>query len=237
MIMMCLAVTVAVEMIPLMGVVLGSPSMKDLLSSDSPMNYFLTARGGSTLNVVVSVGIAIAIINAVIAIILQIARLLFSSARDRSWPDPVDKVLGSVHPTLHSPVAATLVVGAIAAVTAAFVPLNWLITATGANGVIVYLVVALAALRLRRKGGATSRGYRMRWWPLAPVVVIAICGYIIYSMITPSTWTQLAVAVVTMAIGVVYYLAYLHPRRGDRWTLPDPIHEDEIDEAGKTTAA
>ncbi|WP_461666171.1 APC family permease [Gordonia sputi] len=225
-IMVCLAVTVAVEIIPLMAVVVGAPSMKDLLSAEAPMNYFLIARGGPTLNVVISVGIAIAIINAVIAIILQIARLVFASARDRSWPKPVDDVLGRVHPRLHTPVAATVLVGLVAAVAAAFLPLDWLVNATGATTVVLYLMVACAALRLRRRGAPTSRGYRMRLWPLAPLVVIAVCLYVCYQLITPGTWVQLAIAVGTLVAGALYYIAYLYPRRADRWTLPDPIHED-----------
>ena len=151
-IVVCLVVTVAVEIIPLAAVVIGAPSMTDLLNSEAPMNYFLVERGGATLNIVISVGIAIAIINAVIAIILQVARQLFASARDKSWPEPVDLGPATVHPKLHTPVAATLVVGALAALAAVFIPIEWLITATGASVVAIYLAVAIAALRLRRPG-------------------------------------------------------------------------------------
>ncbi|WP_067541202.1 APC family permease [Nocardia crassostreae] len=223
-IMVCLAVTVAVEVIPLAAVVLGAPSMTELLGSDAPMNYLLTSRGGELINKLVSLGIAIAIINAVIAIILQIARLLFASARDRSWPDPIDRVLGGVHPALHTPVAATLAVGALAALAASFIPLDWLITATGATVVLVYLIVALAALRLRRPHARTSRGYRMPLWPIPPLIVIAVVLYISYRVLV-ETWTQLAVGVLTMLLGALYYRLYLRPRRTDRWTLPDPIAE------------
>ncbi|ORA23228.1 amino acid transporter [Mycobacterium aquaticum] len=223
-IIVCLFVTVAVEIIPLAAVVLGAPSMTELLSSDAPMNYFLVARGGSTLNVVVSIGIAIAIINAVIAIILQVARQLFASARDRSWPDPIDRVLSAVHPKLHTPVAATLVVGACAVLAASFVPLDWLITATGAGVVAIYLAVALAALRLRRPGARTSAGYRMPLWPLPPIVVIAMMAYVTYQLAV-SALSQLIVAAATIVIGAVYYYAFIHPRRGERWQLADPIVE------------
>ncbi|WP_029366553.1 APC family permease [Mycobacterium sp. UM_WWY] len=223
-IIVCLFVTVAVEIIPLAAVVLGAPSMTELLSSDAPMNYFLVARGGSTLNVVVSIGIAIAIINAVIAIILQVARQLFASARDRSWPDPIDRVLSAVHPKLHTPVAATLVVGACAVLAASFVPLDWLITATGAGVVAIYLAVALAALRLRRPGARTSAGYRMPLWPLPPIVVIAMMAYVTYQLAV-SALSQLIVAAATIVIGAVYYYAFIHPRRGERWQLADPIIE------------
>jgi amino acid transporter len=221
----CLLVTVAVEILPLAAVVMGSPSMTDLLGSDAPMNYFLLARGGTTLNTVVSVGIAIAIINAVIAIILQVARQLFASARDRSWPEPVDRVLATVHPRLHTPVAATLVVGACAVLAASFIPLDWLITATGASVVAIYLAVALAALRLRRKGARTSAGYRMPLWPLPPLVVIALMAYVTYQLATTAL-SQLIVAMAALVIGVVYYFGFIHPRRNERWLLADPIAED-----------
>jgi amino acid transporter len=222
-------VTVAVEIIPLAAVVVGAPSMTDLLSSEAPMNYFLVERGGSTLNVVISVGIAIAIINAVIAIILQVARQLFASARDRSWPEPIDRVLSTVHPKLHTPVAATLVVGACAALAASFIPLDWLITATGASVVAIYLAVAIAALRLRRPGARSSAGYRMPLWPLPPLVVIALMGYVTYQLAV-SALSQLIVAIGTIVVGAVYYYGFIHPRRDERWLLAEPINE-EIDES------
>ncbi|WP_216849424.1 APC family permease [Pimelobacter simplex] len=80
-ILVSLVVTAIVEIVPLAAVVMGAPSLDALLSSDAPMNYFLLERGGSALNVVISVGIALAIVNAVIAIIIQIARLVYASAR------------------------------------------------------------------------------------------------------------------------------------------------------------
>ncbi|WP_405138115.1 APC family permease [Nocardia sp. NBC_01388] len=221
-IMVCLAATVAIEILPIAAVVLGAPSMTDLLRSPAPLNYFLTARGGSAVNTVVSVGIAIAIINAVIAIILQISRLVFASARDRSWPEPIDRTLSAVHPRLRTPVAATILVGAIAAIAAAVLPLNWLITATGAGLVLVYLFVALAALRVRRTGA--SETYRMPLWPLPPLIVIAVMVYAGYSL-GKDSWQQLVVAIVTMVLGIVYYLIYLRPRASERWLLPDPVHE------------
>ncbi|WP_408898506.1 APC family permease [Nocardioides sp. R1-1] len=224
-ILVSLAVTALVEIVPLAAVVMGAPSMTALLGSDAPMSYFLVERGGSALNTVISVGIALAIVNAVIAIIIQIARLVYASARDRSWPGPVDDVLGRVHPRFRSPMNATFLVGAVAATAAAFVPLSWLITATGASVAVVYLVVGACALRLRRPGIAPSRGYRMPGWPVAPVLLIAGMVYVCVQVGRDAP-SQLAVSLVTMAVGIAYYFGFIHPRRGDRWTLPEPIEEE-----------
>ncbi|UUW92432.1 APC family permease [Pimelobacter simplex] len=224
-ILVALAVTALVEIVPLAAVVVGAPSMEALLASDAPMNYFLLERGGSALNVVISVGIALAIVNAVIAIIIQIARLVYASARDRSWPGPVDDVLGRIHPRFKSPVNATLLVGGVAALAAALIPLSWLITATGASVAVVYLVVGTSALRLRRPGLARSRGYRMPWWPLPPLLLIAGMVYVCVQ-VARDTPSQLAISLTTMVLGLVYYLGFIHPRRGERWTLPDPVEEE-----------
>jgi len=223
-ILVSLVVTALVEIVPLAAVVIGAPSMEALLGSDAPMNYFLLERGGSALNTAVSVGIALAIVNAVIAVIIQIARLVYASARDRSWPGPVDDVLGRIHPRFRSPVNATLLVGVLSALTAAFIPLTWLITATGASVALVYLVVGACALRLRRAGCAVSRGYRMPLWPLPPVLLVAGMLYVCVEVGRDAP-SQLVIGLVTVGIGVAYYFGFIHPRRGDRWTLPDPVEE------------
>lgn len=224
-IMVSLAVTVAAELIPLVFVLLGAPSLPALLSSPAPMNVFLEARGGHVVNVLVSLGIAVAIFNAVIAIMLQAGRLLFASARDRSWPDAVGGPLGRVHPRLRTPVTATLVVGVAAAVVSWFVPLSVLIIATGANVTLIYLLVGLAALVGRARGRTARAAYRMPAWPLPPVLVLAIMAYVIYQSLV-ADWVPMAVSLSLLALGYLYYFAYLHPRRANRWTLPDPVRED-----------
>lgn len=223
-ILVSLLVTALVEILPLAAVVIGAPSLPALLGSSAPMNYFLIERGGHALNTIMSVAIAIAIVNAVIAIVIQIARLIYASARDRSWPGPVDAVLGHVHPRFKTPANATLLVGVLAMLAGIFIPLSALITATGASVALVYLVVACCALRLRRSSVRPSRGFTMPLWPLPPVLLIAAMIYVLVQTAHDAP-SQVLVGVITMAVGAVYYFVFIHPRRGDRWTLPDPVEE------------
>lgn len=225
-IMVSLAVTVAAELIPLVCVLLGTPSLPRLLSSAAPMNYFLLSRGGHVVNVLVSLGIAVAIFNAVIAIMLQAGRLLFSSARDRSWPDAIGRPLARVHPRLRTPLVATLVAGVAAAIVAWFVPLKVLIIATGANVTLIYLLVGLSALVGRARGRTARAAYRMPAWPLAPVLVLAIMAYVIYQSLA-TDWVPMAVSLGILAAGYLYYFVYIHPRRAGRWTLPDPVRDED----------
>ncbi|MFE4356407.1 APC family permease [Kitasatospora sp. NPDC056800] len=221
-----LGITVAAECLPLVGVLLGTPSMSGLMSAASPMSYFLLERAGSTVNTVVSLGIAVAVVNAVIAIMLQSGRLLFSSARDRAWPDRVGAPLASVHPRLRTPLAATLTMGVATLLVGWLVSLDTLILATGSTLVVVYVLVALSALSGRIRGTTATAPYRMRGWPYVPLGVVAIMLYVGYESVR-ADWRPIAIAVGMTAVGYAYYYAYLHPRRADRWTMPDPVREED----------
>jgi amino acid transporter len=231
-IMWSLAVTVAAELVPMTAVLLGAPNLTTLLSSSAPMEYFVTARGSHALNTVVSLAIAIAIINAVVAITLQTGRTLYGSARDRAYPDAISSFFARVHPRLQTPVPATLFVGIAAAVVASIVPLHSLIIATGATLVALYIVVALSAIVGRRNGTTAHAVYKMPVWPVAPVLVIAALGYVTYELWQGNPW-QVIIAVGALAVGYAYYYAYLYPRRATRWTMPAAARDEHaVDEAG-----
>lgn len=225
-IMWSLAVTVAAELVPMTAVLLGAPSLTKLLASPTPMQYFVTSRGSHALNTAISIGIAIAIINATVAITLQGGRTLYSAARDRAFPDPISNLFARVHPKLQTPLPATLFMGIAAAVVASFVSLNSLIIASGATLVVLYLLVALSAIVGRRNGTTTHAYYKMPAWPAAPVLVIGTLAYVTYQLWKANPW-QVIIAVIALGIGFGYYYAYLYPRRATRWTMPAAIVEDE----------
>ena len=220
-----LAITVAAEFIPLVAVLLGTPSLRGLVGAGNPMSWFLQARGGSVINDVVSIGIAIAIINAVLAIVLQMGRLVYSSARDRSWPDWLNRPLASVHPRLRTPATATLLMGVVGALLLWLVPFSVLLTATAASLLITYALVALAAFVGRVRGRTSRAVYRMPAWPAVPLAMFAATGVVAYEQWI-ADWVPVVVAVAIFAVGLPYYYLYLHPRRGERWTLPEPADEE-----------
>ena len=77
---------------------------------------FLDATANGTVDTIVSLGIALAIFNATLAIILEFGRILYSASRDRAWPGVDNDWLVSVHPTFKSPWLATALVGIVWAV-------------------------------------------------------------------------------------------------------------------------
>lgn len=220
-----LAITVVAEFIPLIAVLLGTPSMTGLVGAADPMAYFMQARGGSAVNVLVSLGIAIAVINAVLAGVLTTGRQLYCSARDRSWPDWINRSLVRVHPGLRTPVVATLLGGGASALCLWLVPFSVLLIVSGAYVLVLYLLVGSAALAGRINRSTRNAEYRMPWWPLAPIATMLATAVVIYESLV-AAWLPVVVAFGIFVIGFPYYFLYLKPRAADRWTLPEPADEE-----------
>lgn len=62
-------------------------------------------------------------------------------------------------------------------------------------------------------------------WPLVPLFMLAATVVVGYENWI-ADWVPVVVAVAVFAGGLPYYFLYLHPRRGDRWTLPEPADEE-----------
>ena len=223
-----LVITVAAELIPTTAVILGAPNLAGVTTSATPMNDFLLATSNSTVNTLVSLGITIAIVNAVIAIIIQFGRVLYSSGRDRAWPGPVNGWMSLVSERFRTPWFATGLVGILGAVLCLTVSLNTIIVLTGATLVLNYALVALGALVGRMTGATDHSPYRMPWWPLPPVLAIGSLVYIT----TKQTHKSLEVTGITMLIGLVYWAIVIWPQKGRAWNLKDPVldHEDALAE-------
>ena len=91
-------ITVVFELLPLTAAILGAPDLAALQNSPFAMAYLVKSLGGHTLNVIVSLGIALAIFNAVLACIITLARVIYSSGRDKAWPGAINDWLAAVSP-------------------------------------------------------------------------------------------------------------------------------------------
>ncbi len=216
-----LAITVAAEVIPLCGVLVGAPDLKALLESDSGLVDFIGVRGGPVLKRVLSLGIALAIINAVIAMVLLTARQLFATGRDEAWPGPVNTALALVHPRLRSPWLATLAAGALAA-GLCFVNQTLLVIATGTGAAVIYGVLCVAALIGRRTGATRHGHHRMPLYPWVPIAtLIALAGVLYADWLDPAEGRPGLFIAIGVAVAFAFYYAIAVRGRG-RWTLREP---------------
>jgi amino acid transporter len=220
-ILWALVITVLAELIPLTATVVGSPSIAKLSTSSVPMKYFIEATSNNTVYTIVSLGVVIAILNAVIAIVLSYGRIFFSSGRDRAWPGPVNGWMTLKSERFRSPWVATVAVGVLGAVLCLTVSLNTLVNLTGASLVADYALIAIAALFARRTGATRNSPYKMPLWPLPPILALISLGYIF----TQQTSLLLKVTLITIGIGLLYWLLVIFPQRGRAWNLREAVFD------------
>lgn len=217
-----LVITVVAELIPLTATILGAPSLATMTRSAVPLQYFIEATSNHVVYDIVSIFIVLAIFNAVIAIVLSYARIMYSAARDRAFPGPINKWMASIHPKFQSPWMATMFIGILGAVLCLTVSLNTLVNLTGASLVADYAFIAIAALVARPTGATANSSYKMPWWPLPPVLALGSLAYVF----TQQTSLLLRVTLITMAVGLVYWALVILPQRGRAWSLRDATFAD-----------
>ncbi len=223
-----LVITVLAELIPLTATIIGAPSLATMTRSAVPLQYFIEATSNKTVYDIVSILIVLAIFNAVIAIVLSYARILYSAARDRAFPGPVSRWMAYVHPRYQSPWLPTMFIGVLGAVLCLTVSLNTLTNLTGATLVADYAFIAIAALVARPTGATAHGSYKMPWWPLPPILALAALGYVF----TQQTSLLLHVTLITMGIGLVYWALVILPQRGKAWNLLSAATEGESHATG-----
>jgi amino acid transporter len=220
-ILWALGITVFTEIMPVAAILLGAPNLKGFLGSANLFGDFILARGGSRINTVISVGIALAIFNAVIVMQLQAGRYVFSTGRDAVWPARLNRALTRTHRKFHSPWVATLVCGATSAL-ACSVNQNVLFVVTGTGIILIYALLCVAVLAGRWKGTTAHGHYRMPLFPLAPIIGVIMLIYIAYTnwldqgIGRPSLFTTLGIVTASS----LYYVLVI--RRRGRWILRGP---------------
>ena len=219
-----LGLAALVEMLPILGILAGTPDIGALSASDAPVALFLQHTGGPVISVLVSVAVALAIFNAMLAIIVIGARQIYGSARDKSWPAGISRHLDRVHPRFGSPWVATLVLGAMALAECA-IPLETQVLIIANGNVAMYATLCVAALVGRRTGTTAHTHAPMRFFPWPPVLgLLALAGVVWVDLLDPETGRAgLIAAAAVVAAGVIYYRLVL--RGSAHYALRGPVDE------------
>jgi amino acid transporter len=125
----------------------------------------------------------------------------------------------------RSPWFATAVTGILGAIMCLTVSLDTLVDLTGASIVADYALIAVAALFARRTGATAHSPYKMPLWPLPPVLALICLGYIFTKQTAPLVWVTL----ITIGIGLAWWLVVIFPQRGRAWTLRHAVLDEKAD--------
>lgn len=165
------------------------------------LSYVVNQVTGSTIGGgVIAFGAVVAIASVVLAVMYGQTRILLSMSRDGLIP----RVFEKVSPKTSTPVAGTLIVAVVFAVPAAFASLDAVVNLCTIGTLALMAVVNIAVIALRRREPGLERSFRVPLYPVAPLLGVAFCLYLMYET-GWQTWVQFAVFLV---VGLGVYFAY-----------------------------
>ena len=214
--------SLALELLPVVAVLIGAPDLKLLFGADDPFGMFVNNRGGTLLSQMVAVGVVIAIVNAAIVTVLASARFFWCTGRDCVWGYRFDAFIGAIHPKWQSPWIATLIIGLIGVI-CCFISLKFLLILNGGGLIVTYAAISLGALAGRRNGSTRHAIYKMPLFPLAPLFTLLALVYVVYA-----NWQDveegrpgMIATAAQIVLAAAYYWIVL--RRRGAWIVRDPV--------------
>jgi amino acid transporter len=152
------------------------------------------------------------------------SRIVFGSGRDKVWPEPVSTWLAKVHPKFKSPWVAAVAMAVIGAILCGTTSKLAVITFTGVILAFTYILIALSAIAVRLRFKNLPPHYKMPLWPVFPSIALIGVVYMLVKL-TQMQWKDLAIGIGAGVGALIYYYAYLYPRRGKKWIMLEAIEE------------
>jgi APA family basic amino acid/polyamine antiporter len=149
---------------------------------------------------IVSVGIVFGLAASPIGSMYAQSRILFAMAEDGLLP----ATFAAVHPSFKTPHRATAVVGIVAVVTAAILPLELLGELVSIGTLLAFVIVCASVLILRARKPDIPRPFRVPGSPYVPAFGVLICVYMMFSL-PADTWIRLAI---WLFVGLVVYALF-----------------------------
>jgi APA family basic amino acid/polyamine antiporter len=152
---------------------------------------------------VLVVGGLMSTMSALNATIYSSSRVSFAMGRDRNLPS----VFGQIHEERHTPYWAIFISGALVCTTAALLPVESVATAADMMFLLLFIMVNIAVIRMRRLRPDLDRGFKVPLMPLLPIAgIISQIVLVVYLfLLSPEAWY---VGVLWLAAGLVFYVVY-----------------------------
>jgi basic amino acid/polyamine antiporter, APA family len=127
-------------------------------------------------------------------------RILFAMSRDGMIP----AVFHRVNPRTLTPIPNTIIVAAVISLLAGFIPINFLAEMTSVGTLVAFVTVSIGVMILRRRAPDLPRSFKVRPYPLIPILSVVGALWIISSL----RIVTLYVFVIWIAVAFVWYLVY-----------------------------
>ena len=171
------------------------------LNVKDPVAFAIRFIGQDFIAGIISVGAILTLLTVLISMTYGLGRLIYAIGRDGLLP----KKLSQVDPKTKSPKFATQIVGVVSAVLAGIVPLNKLAELTNIVTLMIFVIIALGIIKLRKDFGEPKEGeFKVPFVPIFPIVSIVVCLYLMIQL-SLSVWIAF---VIWLVLGILFYLSY-----------------------------
>jgi amino acid transporter len=158
---------------------LGTQPWQDFAGQEAGLATILDkVTGANYWGTVLAAGAVISIFSVTLVVMYGQTRILFAMGRDGL----ISSTFAKVNPHSMAPVRNTVIVAAVVAVLAGFVPLDYLADMVSIGTLVAFIVVSLGVILLRIREPDLPRGFRVPGYPVTPVLAILACGYILISL-------------------------------------------------------
>jgi basic amino acid/polyamine antiporter, APA family len=195
-----LSLAIAMVLYLALSLVLTGIVPSSTLNNAAPVANAFTAIGLSWVMVAVSAAAVTGITSVLFANMLAGARIGFALSRDGLLP----AWFSGVHPRFRTPHRATLILGAVTALSAGLFPLATVARLVNVGMLGAFVVICGAILVLRRARPELKRSFRVPLVPLVPLLGMGFSAWLIYGLPTETYVSFIG----WMLLGVVIYFAY-----------------------------
>ncbi|WP_245629059.1 APC family permease [Alicyclobacillus shizuokensis] len=210
-VMIAVLTSVVVEVLAVVAATLAIPDFGTAMKSSAPLTYVAQSVAGHVGATILIIGVVIAMFDTGLSGNLAYARIYLDSARNDSWPEPINRFFLSMN-RRNVPKWGFVFLGIGNAILCYFTSLNNLITFTGVIIVTIYLLIAISAIVSRFKARSEQRPFRMPIWPLPPI--IAILGVVV--ALTQQSSGDIIKTAVIVVVALLYWLAYLRLKEHEK---------------------
>ena len=171
------------------------------LNVKDPVAFAIRFIGHDFIAGIISVGAIVTLLTVLISMTYGLGRLIYAIGRDGLLP----KKLSQVDIKTKGPKFATQIVGVVSAVLAGIVPLNKLAELTNIVTLMIFVIIALGIIKLRKDFGEPTEGeFKVPFVPIFPIVSIVVCLYLMIQL-SLSVWIAF---VIWLVLGILVYLSY-----------------------------
>jgi APA family basic amino acid/polyamine antiporter len=173
----------------------------DQISKDAGVSEAFKVAGLPWAETIIAIAGVAGITSVLLVMMLSAPRVFLAMARDGLVPK---KFFADVHPRFQTPWKSTILIGVFVAALAGFLPIDALLHLTNIGTLFAFVIVCGAVLIMRRLQPDLPRPFRCPASPVVPILGIASCLLLMFSLPAANWWRLFA----WLGLGMLIYLFY-----------------------------